>query len=128
MQTEITNEIKVSVVAEYEAKHSISSQQVYVFSYQVTIVNNSNHTFQVKERLWSIFDSLDGYKEVQGEGVVGEQPVLEPGESFEYVSGCKLKSDIGSMCGAYIVERMLDGKYFEVEIPEFSLMVPFKLN
>jgi ApaG protein len=65
---------------------------------------------------------------VEGEGVVGQQPVLEPGESHEYVSGCNLKTGIGKMRGTYLMERLVDGRQFQVVIPEFVLIVPYKLN
>ena len=67
-------------------------------------------------------------REVEGEGVVGQQPTLEPGESHQYVSGCNLKTGIGKMTGHYTMERLVDGREFKVEIPEFVLIVPYKLN
>jgi ApaG protein len=65
---------------------------------------------------------------VEGEGVVGQQPVIEPGESHEYVSGCNLKSGLGKMYGHYTMERIVDGKQLKVNIPVFNMIVPFKLN
>ena len=67
-------------------------------------------------------------REVEGEGVVGRQPVLEPGEAHQYVSGCNLKSGLGKMRGTYLMERLANGQEFTVEIPEFTLMVPYRLN
>ena len=67
-------------------------------------------------------------KEVEGEGVIGQQPILEPGDSYQYVSGCNLKSGIGKMRGSYQMERIVDGKKMKVNIPEFLLIAPFKLN
>jgi ApaG protein len=75
-----------------------------------------------------IFDSNGTVREVEGEGVVGQQPVLEPGEVHEYVSGCNLRSSMGKMAGTYLVERIIDGKQVRVNIPEFTMIVPYKLN
>ena len=79
-------------------------------------------------RQWFIFDSNATVREVEGEGVIGVQPVLEPGEVHEYISGCNLKTSIGKMLGSYVMERLVDGKQFHVEIPEFNLIVPYRLN
>jgi len=79
-------------------------------------------------RQWFIFDTNGTVREVEGEGVIGLQPVLEPGEIHEYVSGCNLKTTIGKMMGSYLMERMIDGKQFFVEIPEFNLIVPYRQN
>ena len=67
-------------------------------------------------------------REVEGEGVVGQQPVLEPGEVHEYVSGCNLKTTMGKMVGTYLMERVIDGRRFRVNVPEFLLVVPYRLN
>jgi ApaG protein len=79
-------------------------------------------------RHWTIFDSNGTKREVEGEGVVGQQPIIEPGNNHEYVSGCNLKTDIGSMKGSYEMKRIVDGQTFRVNIPEFYLITPFKLN
>ena len=79
-------------------------------------------------RHWYIFDSCGITREVEGEGVVGLQPVIEPGKSHQYVSGSHLKTEMGRMHGTYLMERMVDGKQFYVNIPEFQLVAPFKLN
>lgn len=128
MVTEITEGVRVSVEAEYQPDYSSPSQYHYVFTYRVTIENNSNKTIQVMSREWHITDA--GYKnrEVVGEGVVGQQPIIEPGKIHQYVSGCNLKSGIGSMYGTYTVERLVDGKQLSVSIPRFQMIAPFKLN
>ncbi len=128
MITEITKGIKVSVEAEYKAEYSSPSQYHYVFTYKITIVNESASTMQLLRRHWHIHDVPSRKKEVEGEGVVGQQPILEPGDSYEYVSGCNLKSGVGKMYGTYLMERIVDGKKVKVNIPEFTLVVPFKLN
>jgi ApaG protein len=128
MVTEITEGVKVSVEAEYQPDYSSPSQYHYVFTYHVTIENNSHRTIQVMSREWHINDA--GYKnrEVVGDGVVGQQPIIEPGKVHQYVSGCNLKSGIGSMYGTYQVERLVDGKVLSVSIPRFQMIAPFKLN
>ena len=100
----------------------------YVFTYRISIENNSQHTVQLLRRHWYIHDANTLVREVEGEGVVGQQPVLEAGESHEYVSGCNLKSGMGKMYGNYLMERVIDGKKFKVKIPEFTMFAPFKLN
>jgi len=100
---------------------------------RITIKNISDYTVQLKKRHWYIFDSNGMKSEVEGEGVVGEQPILAPGQSYQYVSGCNLMTDMGNMHGTYLMERVpraigIDGKLFNVKIPEFLMIVPYKLN
>ena len=73
-------------------------------------------------------DSNGSFREVEGEGVVGQQPVLEPGQSHQYVSGCNLKSGIGKMVGTYLMERVVDGSKLQINIPEFTMVAPLRLN
>jgi ApaG protein len=122
MVTAITEGIKVSVETSYQAEFSSPHQHHYVFTYKVKIENNSSHTIQLLRRRWEIFDAGDITKLVEGDGVVGQQPILEPGNSHEYVSGCNLKSGLGKMKGTYIMEKLFDGKRIEVQIPEFQLI------
>jgi ApaG protein len=128
MVTEITEGIKVSVETAYQEDYSKPLQSHFVFTYKIRIENHSDYTIQLLRRKWYIVDANGLKKEIEGEGVVGQQPVIEPGEMHQYISGSNLKSGIGKMKGIYIMERMLDGKQFEVAIPEFSLIVPYKLN
>lgn len=128
MITQITDGVKVSVVTEYQADYSSPRQSHYVFTYRITIENCSAYTIQLLRRHWFIYDSNNTQKEVEGEGVVGQQPVLEPGETHQYVSGCNLKTGIGKMNGTYLMERVVDGKQFKVVIPEFVLILPYLLN
>jgi ApaG protein len=79
-------------------------------------------------RHWKIQDVGFLQREVNGEGVVGQQPVIEPGHQHKYISGCNLKSGIGTMFGTYLVERLIDGKLINVTIPKFQMIAPFKLN
>lgn len=128
MVTEITDGVKVSVETMYQPEYSNPAGEHFMFAYKVKIENMSRHSVQVMRRHWFIFDSNGSHREVEGEGVVGKQPVIEPGESHEYVSGCNLKTDMGNMKGNYQVKRLMDNEEFEVIIPEFYLVVPNRLN
>ncbi|MBC5992080.1 Co2+/Mg2+ efflux protein ApaG [Pontibacter cellulosilyticus] len=128
MDTKTTEGVKVTVTTNYLPDYSSPVQQHYVFAYKISIENNSEFTVKLLRRHWYIHDATGVVREVEGEGVVGQQPVLEPGESHEYVSGCNLKTGMGKMRGTYLMERMVDGKQFDVTIPEFNLIVPYKLN
>ena len=126
--TAITNGIKVSVSTIYMPEYSSPQQLHYVFAYNVRIKNNSTDSIQLLRRQWYIHDSLRNIREVEGEGVIGQQPTIEPGETHKYVSGCNLKYELGKMSGHYIMERLVDGKLIEVKIPEFTMVVPFRMN
>jgi ApaG protein len=128
MDTTTTQGVKVTVTTNYLPDYSSPAQQHFVFAYKINIENNSEFTVKLLRRHWFIHDSNGVVREVEGEGVVGQQPVLEPGESHEYVSGCNLKTGIGKMRGTYLMERLVDGRQFQVVIPEFVLIVPYKLN
>ena len=128
MVSEITKGVRVTVSTEYQPTYSSPAQYHYVFTYKIQIENQSDYTVQLLRRRWYVYDSNGSIKEVEGEGVVGQQPVLEPEQLHEYVSGCNLKTGVGKMKGVYVFERMVDGKEFEVTIPEFVMTVPFKLN
>jgi len=128
MTSAITEGVKVSVRATYQSGYSSPSQSHFVFLYEVTIENNSEYTLQLLRRHWYIYDSIGEIREVEGEGVIGKQPVIEPGMSHKYMSGCNLKTNIGKMRGTYLMERQIDGKVFEVEIPEFTLVPDYILN
>jgi ApaG protein len=128
MVSEVTDGVKVTVHSEYQPDYSNPLQQHFVFTYRVTIENQSENTVKLLRRYWLIFDSLALVREVEGEGVVGQQPVLEPGEVHEYVSGSNLRTNLGKMGGYYEMERLLDGQTFKVAIPEFTLQVPYLAN
>lgn len=127
MPTATTNDIKISVTVHYQGVSS-SPQQEHVFAYKISIENNGEYTVQLLRRHWKIKDFGVKENEVEGEGVVGQQPILEPGESHSYVSSVWIESDFGSMSGTYLMERQLDGKQFNVRIPLFKLIVPHRLN
>jgi ApaG protein len=128
MVTEITQGVKVSVETEYQAAYSSPGQSHFVFTYKITIENTSDYTIQLKRRRWLIFDAGFLQQEVEGEGVVGQQPILEPGQMHQYVSGCNIKSGMGKMVGSYSMERMVDGTKMSVAIPSFVLMAPLRMN
>jgi ApaG protein len=128
MTTEITHGIRVTVTPEYRGKKPVYTQLMHIFSYRVVIENNSSFTFQLLHRSWDIFDADAGKKEVKGDGVLGKQPVIPQGETYEYSSWCPIKSPIGKMSGFFTVLREPDKEILEVKIPQFDLVVPFILN
>jgi ApaG protein len=118
-----TNSITVTVTPVYLEDQSSPSEAHYVWAYQVKIENNGTRTVQLRTRVWSITDASGHTQEVRGPGVVGEQPVLRPGESFEYTSGTSLKTPSGMMVGSYGMESE-EGTRFDVSVPAFSLDSP----
>src|SRR5688572_26629463 len=128
METKTTHGVKVSVSTNYLPDYSSPLQQHFVFAYQIGIENTSDFTVKLLRRHWHIYDSNGVVREVEGEGVVGQQPILEPGETHQYVSGCNLKSGIGKMVGTYQMERVVDGSRMQVNIPEFTMIAPIRLN
>lgn len=128
MPTAITNDVKITVETAYQNKRFASTEDGHMFAYRITIENHGDYTIKLLRRHWYINDVTFEKSEVEGEGVVGQQPVLEPGESHTYVSGCNLMSDLGSMYGSYLMERQIDGRKFEVRIPTFYLIAPYRMN
>ena len=128
MPTTTTQGVTVTVTTNYLPDYSSPAQEHYVFAYRIDIRNDSEFTIKLLRRHWYISDVGTSVREVEGEGVVGRTPVLEPGEAHQYVSGCNLKSGVGKMRGTYLMERLANGQEFTVEIPEFTLMVPYRMN
>lgn len=128
MITDISNGVKISVKPEFKADFSKPHIDYYIFAYTIEIVNTNSFPVQLLSRKWIIFDSLTKDRVVEGAGVVGQQPILQPGESYSYTSTCDLSSEIGSMRGAYYFKNMRTDEYLEVTIPVFQLTVPSKLN
>jgi ApaG protein len=128
MVSAITKGIQVSVETTYQPDFSNPQQHHYVFTYKVRIENKSNHTVQLLRRRWEIFDAAETRKIVEGDGVIGQQPILEPGETHTYVSGCNLKSGMGKMRGYFTLEKLRDGQLWEVVIPEFQLIATLFQN
>ncbi|HEX5363536.1 MAG TPA: Co2+/Mg2+ efflux protein ApaG [Gallionella sp.] len=111
----------------YLAGRSSESEQRFVFSYTITITNVSNAAAQLISRHWIITDANNQVQEVKGQGVVGEQPVLKPNQSFEYTSGTALTTQVGTMRGSYRMQAE-DGSQFDIDIPQFVLSVPRVLH
>jgi ApaG protein len=127
MSRALTNGILIVVKSAYMPERSTPTLRRFAFAYTVTIANEGTDTAQLLRRHWIITDGDGKVDEVEGEGVVGEQPVLAPGESFEYTSWCQLETPSGSMQGTY---RMVHkgGGAFEAEIAPFRLGMPYSLN
>ena len=127
MEESITEGVRVNVEVIYMETHSYPEKNRYVFAYRIRLKNFSQRTVQLLRRHWIITDSNGETNEVHGEGVVGEQPVLEPDQEYEYTSGSHLKSPVGTMHGSYQM-KTTDGEEFEVTIPCFTLAVPGSIN
>jgi ApaG protein len=119
----VTKEIAVSVIPTYLEAQSSPGNSQYFWAYRVIIENLGHETVQLLSRHWMITNARGEFTEVKGEGVVGEQPVLKPGETYEYTSGAPLNTTSGMMGGAYQMETE-DGERFDIEIPTFSLDSP----
>jgi ApaG protein len=128
MANKISEGMEVSVETFYQPDYSNPISGEYMFAYRITIENHNNFSVKLQRRHWHIFDSNGSYREVEGEGVVGVQPILQPGERYQYVSGCNLRTEMGKMYGSYTMENLNNKKTFEVNIPIFEMIVPFKMN
>ena len=118
-----TRSIQVTVTPAYQADRSAPEEAEYFWAYTIEIINLGLDVVQLRSRAWRITDSNGKVQEVGGPGVIGEQPILRPGESFEYTSGCPLRTPSGIMAGHYEM-RDEKGDVFDVEIPPFSLDLP----
>ena len=120
----VTKNIRVHVDTEYAPDRSDPSRNQWFFLYTIRVTNEGRQTVQLISRHWIITDAMGQTEEVKGKGVVGKQPVLEPGESFEYTSGCELKTPFGSMRGTY--QMVADNQEsFDAEIPSFTMTEPY---
>jgi ApaG protein len=128
MTTLISEGVQVSVETFYQPDYSNPLQYEFMFAYRITIENHNSFAVQLHRRHWYIFDSNGSNREVEGEGVVGVQPTLQPGERYQYVSGCNLRTEMGKMKGTYQMENLHNKKPFEVNIPEFEMIAPCKNN
>lgn len=122
-----THGVLVQVRSQFLEEQSQPALRRYVFAYEITITNNGSEVVQLRSRHWVITDGLGEVQEVKGPGVVGEQPILSPGESFRYTSGAVLPTARGTMRGTYQMHRA-DGAQFDAQIAEFLLERPFSLN
>ena len=128
MVQQITKGIKISVETNFEGTFYKNYKLHYAFGYQVTIENQGKDAVQLNSRKWTIYDALNNIEEVEGEGVIGQKPVIKPGESHTYSSGCLLVSPFGAMSGFYNMVNFTTTKNFEVAIPKFYLSAPFATN
>ena len=128
MTKTLTHGIEISVECKYWPEQSSPKDNLYFFVYYITIENKSEEPVQLIKRHWDIFDSINEKRMVDGIGVVGETPVIEPGEKYEYNSGCNLVSELGFMKGYYTMKKLNSGGEIDVVIPQFNLIVPAKLN
>jgi len=128
MMTKLTKGIRISVNPYFKERYKSKIGPLYLFGYDISIVNESSDTVQLIGRHWYIFDTGDGPSEVQGKGVVGEQPILEPGQTHSYQSGCHLRASIGAMKGHYYMYNHTTHSYFQVNIPTFQFFASSRVN
>ena len=128
MVQQVTRGIKISVITTFEGSFYKNYKMQYAFGYTVTIENQSKDSVQLNARRWEILDALNNVEVVSGEGVIGKKPVLKPGESHTYTSGCLLTSPFGAMQGHYSMINFTTTKKFKVTIPTFKLSAPFAIN
>jgi ApaG protein len=123
----VTNHIRVEVLSRHSTEHSRPHQDQWVFEYTVRISNEGSETVQLISRHWIITDALENTEHIKGPGVVGKQPVLAPGESFQYSSWCPLQTPTGVMRGAYQMIRA-DGTQFDIDIAPFGLKARYTVH
>ena len=128
MVTQITQGIKISVNTSFEGTYFKNHKIHFAFSYEITIENHSKDSVQLTTRHWEIFDSLNDIEIVDGEGVIGKKPVLKPGETHTYSSGCLLCSPYGAMQGYFTMVNFTSTSTFRVIVPALRLSAPFALN
>jgi ApaG protein len=122
MIEKVTKGIKISVRTKFNGTSYRNNRLYYVFAYFITIKNNSPETVQLTDRFWKIFDSLNKTEIVEGEGVVGQSPILKPNSQYSYSSGCFLESNVGAMKGYYKMINTNTLEEFKVYIPTFQLV------
>lgn len=128
MKTLVTKGIKISVDTNFEGTFFKNYKIHYAFGYTITIENISNDTVQLTSRHWNIYDSLNDLEVLDGEGVIGKKPIIEPNESYTYSSGCLLTSTIGAMKGHFNMVNFSTSEKFRVYVPTFKFSAPFSQN
>jgi ApaG protein len=128
MVSKISDGVKISVETFYQTAYSNPATSEYMFAYRITIVNDNDFPIKLLTRHWYIFDSNNVSREVEGEGVIGVQPIINPNTSYQYISGCNLNTEMGTMHGTYIFENLHNKTTFTAAIPLFEMVVPSKLN
>lgn len=128
MVSKISEGIEVSVETFYQPDYSNPVSGEFMFAYRIHIENHNSFPVKLHRRHWTIVEANGSHREVEGEGVVGVQPVLQPGDRYQYVSGCNLQTEVGKMFGTYLMENLDTQEKFDVNIPVFEMIVPFKMN
>ncbi len=128
METTITKGVKISVEVAFQGEHREPRSTQFIFAYRITIENQNDYTVQLMRRHWFILSGNGNKREVEGPGVVGDFPILAPKATYQYVSSCHLPVEIGKMYGTYLMKKTEDESTFNVEIPAFTMMVPYILN
>ena len=128
MTSKISEGIEVSIETFFQKDYSNPLQNEYMFAYRITIENHNSYPVKLLRRFWEIFDSNSEHREVEGEGVVGVQPLIMPGKQYQYVSGCHLKSEMGKMQGFYTMQNVETKELIRVNIPAYKMIAPVKLN
>lgn len=128
MEILTTNGITITVETQYLPEHSNPRAGKFIFGYHITIENGSDFVVQLLRRHWFIYDGGGDIREVEGEGVVGQQPILKPGDYHQYASYCDLSTDLGKMSGSFLMTRLDDNSYFDVPVPEFKMCMPARMN
>jgi ApaG protein len=128
LHTATTEGVKISVETRFHSDFTNVNESLFYYHYKIEIENRNNFPVKLIRRNWLIFDSLNFPRSVDGEGVVGNTPELQPGEVFHYTSGCDLSSEIGFMQGFYTFENCITKEIFNVDVPRFELYFPGKLN
>jgi ApaG protein len=128
MVTKISSGVQISVDVFYQKEYSNPILNEYMFAYKINIENKNNFPIQLLRRHWHIVESNGSNREVDGDGVIGVQPTIQPGDTYQYVSGCNLQTDIGKMFGTYTMKNLYKKNEFTVIIPAFEMIYPFKCN
>lgn len=128
MTHKISEGVNINAETFYQPEYSNPALNEHMFAYRITIENHNNFPIKLISRHWFIFDSDGAQREVEGEGVIGVQPVIPSGGSYQYISGCNLNTDMGKMHGTYLFEDLNKKKNFTALIPAFEMIAPFKLN
>lgn len=128
MVTKTSEGVMISVETFFQPDYSNPQNSEFMFAYRITIENLNKFPIKLLRRHWYIFDSMGNRREVEGEGVVGLQPVINPSDHYQYISGCNLKTEMGKMYGTYQMENLSSHQLFDVNIPVFEMIAPFKMN
>ena len=121
------NNVSVKAISTFKPEFSDADNAKFCFEYEITITNKTRNKVKILSRHWSIYNSFGEIKKVDGEGVVGLKPEINPGEEFKYKSFCPLNTNFGSMKGFYTLKDV-DGNLFKIKIPEFPLILPGEIN